>query len=124
MINSNNESYIFFYTDELHQNTLIKIYSYIILIDYDKLNPKIRWKYILDFKFMKILNEITKYEPLETFLPKIIVTNFQNGSLSIDFSTFKEFNIGILGYEKKNLTDNVESNSTNKTSGNITNNTK
>ena len=124
MINSNNESYIFFYTDELHQNTLVKIYSYIILIDYDKLNPKIRWKYILDFKFMKILNEITKYEPLETFLPKIIVTNFQNGSLSIDFSTFKEFNIGILGYEKKNLTDNVESNSRNKTSGNITNNTK
>ena len=125
MINSNNESYIFFYTDELHQNTLVKIYSYIILIDYDKLNPKIRWKYILDFKLMKLLNEITKYESLETFLPKIIVTDFQNGKLSIDFSLFKEFDIDILGYEKKNLNNNTESDtiSRTKTIGSILNNT-
>ena len=125
MINSNNESYIFFYTDELHQNTLVKIYSYIILIDYDKLNPKIRWKYILDFKLMKLLNEITKYESLETFLPKIIVTDFQNGKLSIDFSLFKEFDIDILGYEKKNLNNNTENDtiSRTKTIGSILNNT-
>ena len=125
MINSNNESYIFFYTDELHQNTLVKIYSYIILIDYDKLNPKIRWKYILDFKLMKLLNEITKYESLETFLPKIIVTDFQNGKLSIDFALFKEFDIDILGYEKKNLNNNTESDtiSRTKTIGSILNNT-
>ena len=125
MINSNNESYIFFYTDELHQNTLVKIYSYIILIDYDKLNPKIRWKYILDFKLMKLLNEITKYESLETFLPKIIVTDFQNGKLSIDFALFKEFDIDILGYEKKNLNNNIESDtiSRTKTIGSILNNT-
>ena len=125
MINSNNESYIFFYTDELHQNTLVKIYSYIILIDYDKLNPKIRWKYILDFKLMKLLNEITKYESLETFLPKIIVTDFQNGKLSIDFALFKEFDVDILGYEKKNLNNNTESDtiSRTKTIGSILNNT-
>ena len=125
MINSNNESYIFFYTDELHQNTLVKIYSYIILIDYDKLNPKIRWKYILDFKLMKLLNEITKYESLETFLPKIIVTDFQNGKLSIDFALFKEFDVDILGYEKKNLNNNIESDtiSRTKTIGSILNNT-
>ena len=125
MINSNNESYIFFYTDELHQNTLVKIYSYIILIDYDKLNPKIRWKYILDFKLMKLLNEITKYESFETFLPKIIVTDFQNGKLSIDFALFKEFDVDILGYEKKNLNNNTESDtiSRTKTIGSILNNT-
>ena len=90
-----------------YQNTLIKVYSYFILIDYEKLNPKIRWKYILDFKQMKLLNEITKYEPLETFLPKIIKTDFQNGNLYIDFSVFNEFNINILGYEKKNLTNDI-----------------
>ena len=78
------------------------------MIDYDKLNPKIRWKYILNFKLMKLLNEISKYEPLETFLPKITKTDFQNGRLSIDFSVFNEFNIDILGYEKKNLTNNEE----------------
>ena len=118
MINNSNESYIFFYTNKLYQNTLIKVYSYLILIDYDKLNPKIRWKYVLDFKQMKLLNEITKYEPLETFLPKIIKTDFQNGNLFIDFSVFDEFNINILGYEKKNLTNNInEYNSRNKTIG-------
>lgn len=106
MINDNNESYVFFYTDEFHQNTLIKVYSYIISIDYDKLNPKIRWKYVLNFKLMKLLNEISKYEPLETFLPKITKTDFQNGTLSIDFSVFNEFNIDILGYEKKDLSNN------------------
>ena len=125
MINNSNESYIFFYTNKLHQNTLIKVYSYLILIDYDKLNPKIRWKYILDFKQMKLLNEITKYEPLETFLPKIIKTDFQNGNLSIDFSVFDEFNINILGYEKKNLTkDSNENNSRNKTIGVLSTYTK
>ena len=125
MINNSNESYIFFYTNKLYQNTLIKIYSYLILIDYDKLNPKIRWKYVLDFKQMKLLNEITKYEPLETFLPKIIKTNFQNGNLFIDFSVFDEFNINILGYEKKNLTNNInEYNSRNKTIGVLSTYTK
>ena len=125
MINNSNESYIFFYTNKLYQNTLIKVYSYLILIDYDKLNPKIRWKYVLDFKQMKLLNEITKYEPLETFLPKIIKTDFQNGNLFIDFSVFDEFNINILGYEKKNLTNNInEYNSRNKTIGVLSTYTK
>ena len=125
MINSNNESYIYFYTNELYQNSLIKLYSYLILIDYDKLNPKIRWKYILDFKQMKQLNEISKYEPLETFLPKIIQTDFQNGRLSIDFSLFNEFNINILGYEKKNLSKVInEINPRNKVQGVLSSYTK
>ena len=130
MINNNNESYIFFYTDESYHNTLIKVYSYLINIDYEKLNPKIRWKYILNFKHMKLLNEITKYEPLETFLPKIIQTDFQNGHLSIDFSLFKEFNINILGYEKKDLNTNNSNiskdgnNSRNKMAGVVSSYTK
>ena len=127
MVNPNNESYLFFYTNNSYENTLIKMYSYIIIIDYDKLNPKIRWKYILNFKLMKFLNEISKYEPLETFLPKITKTDFQNGRLSIDFSVFKEFNIKILGYEKKNLSNNEENNyinQRNKISGTQSNYTK
>ena len=74
---------------------------------------------------MKLLNEITKYEPLETFLPKIIKADFQNGNLFIDFSVFDEFNINILGYEKKNLTNNInEYNSRNKTFGVLSTYTK
>ena len=114
IINENNESYIFFYTDENHKNSLIKMYSYLIIINYDKLNPKLRWKYCLDFKLMKKLNEITKYESLETFLPKIIKTDFQNGFLSLNFDLFNDFNIAILEYEKKNLnSNNITSNMNN-----------
>ena len=114
IINENNESYIFFYTDENNKNSLVKMYSYLIIIDYDKLNPKLRWKYCLDFKLMKKLNEITKYESLETFLPKIIKTDFQNGFLSLNFDLFNDFNIAILEYEKKNLnSNNITSNMNN-----------
>ncbi len=103
ILNENNESYLFFYTDNLYNNSIIKLYSYLIVIDYEKLNPKLKWKYYLDFKQMKQLNEITKYESLDSFLPKIIKTDFQNGILSMDFSLFNEFDIEILGYEKKNI---------------------
>ena len=104
IMNENNESYLFFYTDDIYNNSIIKFYSYLIIIDYEKLNPKLRWKYYLDFKKMKLLNEITKYESLDSFLPKIIQTDFQNGYLSIDFSVFDEFDVEVLGYEKKNIT--------------------
>ena len=123
MINPINESFLFFYTDKSYQNTLIKMYSYVIILDYDKLNPKIQWKYILNFKLMKLLNEISKYEPLETFLPKITKTDFQNGRLSIDFSLFHQFNINILGYEKRNIKEESTifnySNLKNKVSANL-----
>jgi len=103
ILNENNESYLFFYTNSSYINCIIKLYSYLIDIDYDKLNPKLKWKYFLDFKQMKQLNEISKYESLDSFLPKIIKTDFQNGLLSMDFSLFDEFNIEILGYERKNI---------------------
>ena len=103
ILNESNESYSFFYTDNFYNNSIIKMFSYLIVIDYEKLNPKIKWKYYLDFKQMNQLNEITKYESLDSFLPKIIKTDFQNGILSMDFSLFDEFDIEILGYEKKNI---------------------
>ena len=103
ILNENNESYLFFYTDNLYNNSIIKFYSYLITIDYDKLNPKTKWKYYLNFKQMNQLNEISKYESLDSFLPKIIKTDFQNGLLFMDFSLFDEFNIEILGYERKNI---------------------
>lgn len=103
ILNENNESYLFFYTNSSYINCIIKFYSYLIDIDYDKLNPNLKWKYFLDFKQMKQLNEISKYESLDSFLPKIIKTDFQNGLLSMDFSLFDEFNIEILGYERKNI---------------------
>ena len=121
-LNENNESYLFFYTDNSYDNSIIKLYSYLIEIDYEKLNPKIKWKYYLDFKQMKQLSEISKYESLDTFLPKIIKTDFQNGLLSMDLSLFDEFNIDILVYENKNIvseskiknkTINVNNNSNN-----------
>ena len=52
---------------------------------------------------MKKLNEISKYESLDLFLPKIVKTDFQNGLLSMDFSSFDEFNIETLEYEKKDI---------------------
>ena len=123
ILNENNESYLFFYTDKLYNNSIIKFYSYLIEIDYEKLNPKLKWKYYLDFKQMKLLNEISKYESLDSFLPKIIKTDFQNGFLSMDFSLFTEFDIEILGYEKKNVINSSTNKSKNKTIGsNNTNN--
>ena len=117
ILNENNESYIFFFTDKLYNNSIIKLYSYSIVIDYEKLNPKLRWKYFLDFKQMKQLNEITKYESLDSFLPKIIKTDFQNGNLFMDFSLFNEFDIEILGYEKKNIIRLNKTKNKNKTIG-------
>ena len=117
ILNENNESYLFFYTDNLYNNSIIKLYSYLIVIDYEKLNPKLKWKYYLDFKQMKQLNEITKYESLDSFLPKIIKTDFQNGILDMDFSLFNEFDIEILGYEKKNIIKSNKTKNKNKTIG-------
>lgn len=110
ILNERNESYLFFYTDSLYNNSIFKLYSYLIVIDYEKLNPKLKWKYYLDFKQMKQLNEISKYESLDSFLPKIIKTDFQNGFLSMDFSLFNEFDIDILGYEKKNIMNENKNN--------------
>ena len=67
---------------------------------------------------MKYLNEVSKYEQLNSFLPKIINTSFEYGLLSINFGIFDEhFNPKILGnkqinalYSKKGNEMNIEIN--------------
>lgn len=44
-MNENNESYIFFYSDSYLKNYIIHFYSYHIIIDYPKLNPKYKWEF-------------------------------------------------------------------------------
>lgn len=117
-MSDNNESYIFFFTDSNLDNYILNFYSYQILIEYKKLNPKLKWEFHLNFKQMKYLNEVSKYEQLNSFLPKIINTSFENGLLSINFDIFDEyFNPKILGnkqinkfYSKKGNEMNIEIN--------------
>jgi hypothetical protein len=107
-LNENNESYIFFYTDNSNHNSIIDLHSYHIFIEYDKLNSKNCWEFALNFKQMNYLSMIDKYESLETFLPKIIYTNFEDHTLSIDFSILENFNIKIFEYRKLRDKENCE----------------
>ena len=100
LLSESNEHTTFFYTDKTYTNKLFKLHSYKISFDYAKLNPKIKWKYYLNFIQMKILNQITKYENLNNFFPKIIKTDFQKGICSLDFSIFNDFEAKIFEYEK------------------------
>ena len=106
-MNENNESYAFFYSDSKFNNYILLFYSYHIKIEYDKLNPKLKWEFFLNFKQMRYLNEVSKYEQLSSFLPKIITTNFEYGKLNINFSVFDDnFNAKILETEDNKLSDN------------------
>ena len=114
-LNENNESYKFFYTDNFSVNSIIDFHSYHIFIEYDKLNSKICWEFALNFKQMNYLSNINKYEDLETFLPKIIQTNFEDGKISIDFSIFEYFNTKIFEHHLNEDKENC------KTSNNLVN---
>ena len=107
-LNENNESYIFFYTDNSNHNSIIDLHSYHIFIEYDKLNSKNCWEFALNFKQMNYLSMIDKYENLETFLPKIIYTNFEDHTLSIDFSILENLNAKIFEYRKLKDKENCE----------------
>ena len=50
---------------------------------------------------MKFLNHVNKYESLEKFIPKMLISNFQKGELKMDFSVFQDFSPNILNYHKK-----------------------
>ena len=107
-MNENNESYIFFYSDFYLRNYIIHFYSYHIIIDYPKLNPKYKWEFFLNFKQMRYLIEISKYDSLQSFLPKIIKTNFEFGKLSLDFNVFDEhFNVKILKTEENRTINSI-----------------
>jgi hypothetical protein len=99
-ISENNESYMFFYTDQNYNNYIVNLFSYRIKIDFRKLNPKINWEFYLNFKQMRYFNEVSKYEDLLTFIPKILITNFEIGDLYINFDIFyNNFNAKILQNE-------------------------
>ena len=92
---------MFFYTDRNYDNYIMNLYSYKIKIEHEKINPALKWEFILNFKQMKFLNEVSKYENLITFLPKIIRTNYEIGDLDINFDVFyNNFNAKILQNEE------------------------
>jgi hypothetical protein len=103
LLNDKNESFIFFYTDNFNTNSIIDFHSYSILVNYNKLNPYKSWQFHLNFKQMKFLTLINKFELLECFIPKILKTNFEYGSLEMDFSVFEDFDSNILNYPKKEI---------------------
>ena len=109
-LNENNESYEFFYTNNFNINSFIEFHSYHIFIEYDKLNSKKCWEFALNFKQMNYLSNISKYEDLEKFLPKIIHTNFEDGKLSMDFSVFEYFNEKILEHGENKENENSKAN--------------
>ena len=112
-MNENNESYSFFYTDTNFKNYIINFNSYHIKIEYRILNPKLKWEFCLNFKQMRQLNEISKYVSLNSFLPKIVKTNFEFGTLFIDFNILDEnFNVKILEKEKEINLNNESTNAT------------
>ncbi len=93
--------YCFFNTNETNQNNLYTIYSYIIKVEYEQLNSNKNWVFKLNFDQMKFLNHVNKYESLEKFIPKMLISNFQKGELKMDFSVFQDFSPNILNYHKK-----------------------
>ena len=103
LLDEKKESFTFFYTDNFNTNSIIDFHSYRINIDYEQLNPNQKWEYYLNFKQMIYLLKINKYELLETFLPKLIKTNFEYGNLYLDFSIINEFNYKILNYKKNKV---------------------
>ena len=97
---SNKKEYMFFYTDQNYNNYIVNLFSYRIKIELRKLNPKINWEFYLNFKQMRYFNEVSKYEDLLTFLPKILITNYEIGDLDINFNIFNNnFNAKILQNE-------------------------
>lgn len=103
-INENNESFSFFYSNLNLKNYIIHFWSYHIKIEYKKLNPYLKWEFFLNFKQMQHLNEISKYEELINFLPKIMKTDFEYGTLNLNFSVFdNNFNANILVPNEKSF---------------------
>jgi hypothetical protein len=92
-----NESFKFFYTDNFSINSIIDFNSFHIFIESDKLNSKIVYEFCLNFKQMFYLLNISRYENLYSFLPKIIQTNFEERTLNLDFTVLEYFNNKILG---------------------------
>ena len=92
----NNESYKFFYTDNFSINSLIDFNSFHIFIENNKLNNKICYEFSLNFRQMNYLINISNFENIENFLPKIVQTNFEERKLYLDFSVLEYYNNKII----------------------------
>ena len=103
LFNEKSETMHFFYTNDSNVNSLITLNSYQILVDCEKVNQNFLYEFFLNFKHMKFLDEVKRYEPLETFLLKIIKTDTEKGILSLDFSVFEDFQPKIINYIKKEV---------------------
>jgi len=103
LFNEKSEAMHFFYTNDSNVNFLIALHSYQIIVDCEKVNQNFLYEFFLNFKQMRFLDEIKRYEPLETFLLKIIKTDTEKGTLSLDLSTFEDFQPKILNYIKKEV---------------------
>ena len=107
-INEGNEAFKFFYSDSNLNNYILNFHSYNIKIAYKQLNPHLKWEFVLNFKHMKYLNEISKYENLYSFLLKILKTDFENGELDINLNIFdNNFNAKIFKTEKNDNIDEI-----------------
>jgi len=95
--NSNNETYKFFYTDNFSINSIIDLNSFHIFIENDKVNKNICYEFCLNFKQMRHLVNISRYEDLESFLSKIIQLNIEEGKINIDFSILEYYDNSLLG---------------------------
>jgi hypothetical protein len=93
----------FFYTNDSNVNSLITLHSYQIIVECEKVNQNYLYEFFLNFKQMRFLDEVKRYEPLETFLLKIIKTDTEKGTLSLDLSVFEDFQPKILNYIKKEV---------------------
>ena len=103
LFNEKSETMHFFYTNDSNVNSLITLNSYQLVVDCEKVNQNFLYEFFLNFKQMRYLDEVKRYEPLETFLLKIIKTDTEKGVLSLDFSAFEDFHPKILNYIKKEV---------------------
>ena len=103
LFNEKSEARHFFYTNDSNVNFLISLHSYQIIVDCEKVNQNFLYEFFLNFKQMNDLDEIKRYEPLKTFLLKIIKTDNEKGTLTLDLSTFEDFQPKILNYIKKEV---------------------
>lgn len=115
-----NSSLFFFYTNTKSGNYIYKVNSYKISITYDKLNPSSVFWFDFDFKQMKTLYNISRYQSLETFIQKIMITDFSSGSLLLNYSIIDNFDFSIFKHEKP-LTVNHSYSRTNSMNNSLSN---
>ena len=95
-----NSSLYFFYTNTKSSNYIYKVNSYTISITYEKLNPSSVFWFDFDFKQMKTLYNISRYQTLDNFIQKIMIADFSSGSLLLNYSIIDNFDFSIFKNEK------------------------